>query len=173
MSAENGGGKKYYGKYGGVVQLNTDPDLRGRITATVPDVFGPGVPCTWAEPCLPVTGIQSGAYMLPAPGTAVWIEFQGGDPQRPIWSGCYWGKGEVPPLALAGAPVAPNIMLQTVTQNSLLISGNPATGIMLQLASKAGIVISEAGIVIQNGKGASISLVGPTVSINPPALVVT
>jgi hypothetical protein len=172
MSEQNGGGRSYYGKYRGTVVSNVDPQLQGRISAMVPDVLG-GVPSTWATPCLPLTGVQSGAFMLPPPGTAVWMEFEGGDPNYPIWSGCYWGAGDVPALALAGAPVAPNIMLQTVTQNSLLISGNPVTGIMLQLASKAGIVISEAGIVIQNGKGASISLVGPTVSINPPALVVT
>jgi Type VI secretion system/phage-baseplate injector OB domain len=173
MNGSNGGGRRYYGKYRGTVVSNVDPQQQGRITATVPDVLG-AVPTTWATACVPVTGIQSGSFVLPPPGANVWIEFEGGNPNYPIWSGCYWGgPSDVPALALAGAPPAPNILLQTVTQNGLLISGNPATGIMLKLASGAGIIINEAGIVIQNGKGATITMTGNTVSINPPALVVT
>ena len=37
----------------------------------------------------------------------------------------------------------------------------------------ATIIVNDTGIYIQNGKGASINLVGPSVAINGVALVVT
>jgi hypothetical protein len=172
MSEQNGGGRRFYGKYRGTVLSNIDPMQQGRITAAVPDVLG-AVPTSWATPCLPVTGTQSGTFVLPPQGASVWMEFEGGDPNYPIWSGGYWGAGDVPPLALAGAPPSPNILFQTVTQNGLLISGNPATGIMLKLASGTGLYITDAGIVLRTAAGATITLTGNVVSINPPALVVT
>ena len=33
---------------------------------------------------------------MPEPGTGVWVEFEAGDPSRPIWSGCWWGDARVP-----------------------------------------------------------------------------
>ena len=60
-----------------------------------------------------------GAYMIPQIGAGVWVEFEQGNPDYPIWSGCWYGSAaEVPALALAGNPVSPNIVLQTGLQNS-------------------------------------------------------
>jgi hypothetical protein len=113
-------------------------------------------------------------YVVPPPQASVWIEFEQGDPDYPIWSGCFWGsQTEVPALALAGTPATPNILLQTAGQNSLLISGDPVSGITLKIASGASILINETGITLTNGKGATISLIGNTVSVNGTALVVT
>ena len=90
----------YLGKYKGVVVQHIDPMQEGRIQVTVPDVNIP--PSTWATPCFPIGGIQAGAYMIPMPGTGVWVEFEQGDATRPIWSGCWYGSAaEVP------APVRP------------------------------------------------------------------
>ena len=70
----------------------------------VPDVEGL-LPSSWAMPCLPFAGKQMGAYMLPQIGSGVWVEFEQGDPDYPIWSGCWYGSvAEVPALALAGNP---------------------------------------------------------------------
>ena len=167
---------RFYGKYRGTVFSNADPKFLGRIQAMVPDVLG-AVPSTWATPCVPITGVpglQSGMYVVPPLQASVWIEFEQGDPDYPIWSGCFWGsQAEVPPLGLAGTPPSPSILLQTAAQNTLLLSGDPVTGITLKLATGAGIVINQAGVVITNGKGATIAMVGNTVSINGTALVVT
>jgi hypothetical protein len=170
MSAAN----KYLGKYRGTVANNLDPLNMGRIQAVVLDVTGL-VPSTWALPCVPIAGKQMGSYCVPQIGAGVWIEYEQGDPDYPIWVGGYWGSAaEVPALALAGLPASPSIVLQTTAQNSIVISDlpGPAGGILLKSTTGASIAVSDAGIVIQNGKGAAITLIGPSVDINAGALTV-
>lgn len=169
--------RTFYGKYRGTVVSNIDPMLRGRLLVTVPDVLGP-TPSSWAEPCVPLagpTGPPMGTYFVPPIGAGVWVEFEQGDPSRPIWVGCRWGaSSDVPPLAHAGLPISPNIVLQTAGQNSLVISDlpGPTGGIMLKSATGATLIVNDTGIYIQNGKGASIVMTGPTVNINLGALTV-
>lgn len=173
-------GAPFWGKYRGTVVNNIDPELRGRLNCLVPDVYGV-VPSSWAEPCAPLagpTGPPMGVYMVPPIGAGVWIEFEHGDPDYPIWVGCRFGStADVPPLGLAGLPVSPSIVLQTAGQNMVVISDlpGPAGGIMIQ--SGASIVsISQAGITLTAPKveitAATISLTGIT-DINQGALKIT
>lgn len=164
--------QKFYGKYRGTVMVNVDPEQRGRITAMVPDVLGL-IPSSWAMPCFPIAGKQQGTYFIPQIGAGVWIEFENGDPSYPIWTGCFWGAvAEVPALALAGNPASPNIVMQTSLQNAVVISDlpGPTGGIMLKSTTGAKIIVNDTGIYIDNGKGASVAMVGPTVTINNGAL---
>jgi uncharacterized protein involved in type VI secretion and phage assembly len=166
--------QKHYGKYRGVVLNNVDPMQQGRLQVQVPDVTGLP-PASWAVPCVPIAGIQTGMVALPIPGSGVWVEFEQGDPDHPIWTGCFWGSAaEVPALALATPPAVPAITLQTPLQNGLTVSDlpGPTGGIMLKSATGAMLIVNDTGIYIQNGKGAMITLVGPTVTINNGALVV-
>ncbi|OGB24083.1 MAG: baseplate assembly protein [Burkholderiales bacterium RIFCSPLOWO2_02_FULL_57_36] len=170
--------KRFYGKYRGTVIFNNDPELRGRIICSVPAVLGP-TPSSWCEACAPLagpTGLPMGAYMVPPLLAGVWVEFEQGDPGKPIWTGCRFGTGDVPPLALLGTPVSPNIMMQTVAQNSMMISDMPPTpltgGIVLRSTTGAMIVVNDSGIFIQNGKGAMITMVGKAVDINAGALTI-
>lgn len=82
---------RYYGKYRGYVSKVTDPQQLGRIKAYVPRLFG-DAETGWAMPCAPYGGPDRGFYAVPEVGAGVWIEFEGGDPSRPIWSGTWWGK---------------------------------------------------------------------------------
>ena len=169
------GTKRFYGKYRGTVINTVDPLQQGRIQAMVPDVTGP-IPSSWAMACVPITGKQYGMWVLPQIGTGVWIEYEQGDPDYPIWSGCWWGSAAEPPaLALASPPGVPSIVLQTQAQNTLMISDVPgaAGGILLKTNTGAMISISQTGIIISNGQGASIVMAGPTVTVNQGALVVT
>ncbi|MGD2128566.1 MAG: phage baseplate assembly protein V [Lysobacterales bacterium] len=166
--------ERYYGKYRGMVLNNLDPMQQGRIQVQVPDVAGLA-PTSWAMPCVPFTGTQSGAYMLPQVGAGVWVEFEQGDPDHPIWVGGYWGSAaEVPALALAGSPASPSVVLQTTGQNTLMLSDlpGPTGGILLKSTTGALISINETGITISNGQGATIMLNGPAVNINQGALSV-
>ncbi len=167
--------KRYFGKYRGMVINNVDPMQMGRLMVQVPDISGL-VPSTWAMPCFPVTGKQMGLWVLPLVGSGVWVEFEQGDPDYPIWTGCFPGSSaDVPALALAGNPASPSIVLQTGLQNTLMISdmAGPAGGILLKTATGAMIAINDVGITISNGKGASIAMNGPTVNINAGALTIT
>jgi uncharacterized protein involved in type VI secretion and phage assembly len=165
---------KFYGKYRGMVINNVDPMQMGRIQAQVPDVSSL-LPTSWALPCVPMAGKQMGQYVLPQIGSGVWIEFEQGNPDYPIWVGGFWGStAEVPTLALAGNPVSPSIVLQTGLQNALVISDlpGPTGGIMLKSATGVSLIVNDTGIYIQNGKGASIVMVGPNVTINNGAMMI-
>lgn len=165
---------KFYGLYRGTVVNNVDPMRLGRIMAMVPDVGGK-TPLTWALPCVPLAGKQMGVFVVPDIGTGVWMQFEGGDRNYPVWTGGWWGTAaDVPALALAGAPGDSGIVLQTRLQNAVMIGDQPGPsgGIVLKSANGATIIVNDAGIHIDNGKGASVVMVGPTVSINNGALVI-
>lgn len=167
-------GPRYFGIYRGTVANNVDPMNIGRIMAIVPDVGG-ATPSTWAMPCMPIAGKQMGVFVVPQIGSGVWVQFEGGDPDYPVWVGGWWGNAaEVPALALAGVPGDPNIVMQSTLQNAVVVSDlpGPTGGIMLKSTTGATIIVNDTGIYIQNGKGASIVMVGPSVTINSGALVV-
>lgn len=84
----------YYGKYRGKVVGNRDPGGMGRIRVWVPVVLGDVT--RWAMPSVPYAGPQVGLFMLPPVGANVWVDFEAGDPAHPVWSGCFWGQGELP-----------------------------------------------------------------------------
>jgi uncharacterized protein involved in type VI secretion and phage assembly len=162
------------GKYRAVVVNNIDPMQIGRIQVMAPDAAG-FVPSTWAMPCVPAAGINTGFFTVPMIGAGVWIEFERGDPDYPIWVGCYWGTAaEVPLLAHAVPPGVPGFTLQTPLKNGLTISDvpGPTGGILMQTTTGAMISVSDVGITISNGKGAIISMTGPTVDVNLGALTV-
>lgn len=169
--------KRYIGKYRGTVVNNIDPENRGRIQAIVPDVQGL-LPTTFAMPCLPAAGKGSGAYFLPEIGAGVWIEFEQGNPDYPIWSGCFWGiTVELPEMGIASSPLTPNMVFQTTGRNSITVFGTPGEGITLCAGpvispTSPRIMITQAGIIITNGQ-AEITMIGPTVTINKGALIVT
>ena len=79
-------GKKYYGIYRATVVMNVDPMQMGSIRVVVPDVGGV-TPSTWAMPSVPIAGKQAGVYVVPQIGSGVWIQFEGGDPDFPVWTG--------------------------------------------------------------------------------------
>ena len=163
-----GGPRKYLGKYRGVVINNVDPLQKGRLQVQVPDVAGIA-PLTWAMPCVPIAGIQNGMVALPMIGSGVWIEFEQGRSDKPIWVGCFWGSAaEMPALSRLTPPAVPAITLQTPLQNGLTISDmpGPTGGIVIKSTTGATLIVNDTGIYIQNGKGASIVLAGPSVAIN-------
>lgn len=174
------GDKKFWGKYQGTVINNIDPEFRGRLQVMVPDVTSL-LPSTWAEACAPLagpTGPPMGVYLVPPIGAGVWVEFEHGDANRPIWVGCRWGsQADVPTIANAGLPVSPSIVLQTAGQNMVVISDvpGPAGGIMLRSGAST-VLINQTGISLVAPKveitAATITLVGIT-DINQGALKVT
>lgn len=94
---------QYFGKYRGVVKDNKDPLQYGRIRATVPGLAG-DVVLDWALPCVPYGACIDpnsenqpaeekggfGYWAVPELDTGVWIEFEGGNIDRPIWVGTFW-----------------------------------------------------------------------------------
>ncbi|MGH3508184.1 MAG: phage baseplate assembly protein V [Nocardioidaceae bacterium] len=160
---------RFTGKYRGVVSDINDPLMTMRIKAKVPDVYGDGE-SGWALPCAPFGGDQTGFYALPKVGAGVWVEFEHGDPEYPIWSGAWWGSvAEIPTKLLA--PPYQKVMLVTPGGHSITIDDTPGVGgITLEIGTGAKITLSSTGVEITNGMGATISLTGPKVSVNNGAL---
>jgi hypothetical protein len=118
-----------------------------------------------------------GFYMVPPIGAGVWVEFQYGDPNRPIWVGCFWGApSDISPFARLGNPADPNIVIQSLLQHTIMISDmppSPATGgIILKSTTGAMIVVNDSGIYLNNGKGAIITMLGTAIDFNGGALTI-
>jgi hypothetical protein len=166
--------KKYYGKYRGIVTQPVDIGVKGRITATI-TIGGTPVPVV-AEACTPFGGLGSGLYAIPPAGAGVWIEFEEGDLNKPIWTGSWWAEGE---LLASMATVAPlqalPVIIQSLGGNHIVIGSTPADGIRIETAAgPAGpsILINALGIVISDGTGGMISVTGGVVTINQGALLI-
>lgn len=157
--------KQCFGKYRGQVENNVDPQGLGRIQVSVPAVLGEGR-LSWALPCAPYAGPDVGFFAVPPTGANVWVEFEGGDPDYPIWSGCFWGLGETP-----SKPAIAQVKLLQTEMGSITLNDTPgANGITIETETGMKIEIDNSGIEISNGQGASIQLKGPKVSINGSAL---
>ena len=157
----------YYGKYRGTVANNVDPMMLGRVQVTCPAVLGSGQ-MNWALPSSPYAGSGVGFFAVPPVGANIWVEFEGGDPDSPIWSGCFWGSGEVP-----ASPAVAQMKVFKTDAGTITLNDMPgAGGITIETTTGAKISITATGIEITNGQGASIKLSGPQVSINNGAMEV-
>lgn len=101
------------------------------------------------------------------------MEFEHGDPDYPIWTGCWWGAAsEIPPILLT--PPYKKLLLKTDGGHTILLDDTPGIGgITLETSGGQKIVMTSMEIEISNGQGASIKLTGPQVSVNSGALEVT
>jgi len=155
--------RQYFGKYRGTVVNTSDPEQRARLQAIVPDVLGTQ-PSTWALPAAPYVGNGAGFVALPPIGAGVWIEFEQGHPDFPIWCGGWWGASAELPVNSTGLN---QITLATPGRQAVVISDAPGPlgGVTLRTSTGAHITVSDAAIVIDNGRGASITLAGNTVHI--------
>jgi hypothetical protein len=163
--------RKFFGKYRGTVADNVDPLQLGRVQVSVPSVLGDGR-LSWAMPCAPFAGPQVGLFTMPPLNANVWVEFEAGHPGQPIWSGCFWGEGEVP----ATPAVAETKVLKTETVTIELSDLPGDGGITIEVRPPAvpttlTFVMNAAGIELCNGS-ASVKLSPISVSVNNGALEV-
>lgn len=94
----------YYGKYRGIVTDNKDPEKLGRLKVSVPQVSGKNIMETWAWPSGLVGGDDFGAFFIPPKGAGIWVTFENGDPNHPIWEGGHWARGKTPEVAKRATP---------------------------------------------------------------------
>jgi hypothetical protein len=131
----------YYGKYSGEVVDNTDTDQLGKITVTVASVFGVDMQVV-ARPCLPY-----GHFFVPAIGTKLWIEFEAGDPNFPIWVGTWYPTGSVPAQAAISPP--DNRVIQTASGHLIeIMDKDGAEKITITHKDKSFISIDKDGTVV-------------------------
>lgn len=155
----------YFGKYRGIVKNVIDPFGIGRIQVAVPDVYGEEE-MAWAMPCLPGVGPGIGLFSVPPVDSKVWVDFERGDPQYPVWSGGFWDQGDAP---VAAGPENPTT--RAWVGENFALEFNDTTGLgagKLTVATTAGeavIDISASALEI-SFSGCSVKLEAAGVSIN-------
>jgi phage baseplate assembly protein gpV len=110
--------RKLFGKYRGSVEDNADPEGLGRLQVVSPAALGSSGRA-WAMPslpCVPCPEPGVGFSMLPPIGAEVWVEFEEGDPDRPIVTGCLWDSRAAPPST------ADDVILTTPSGHRLVLS---------------------------------------------------
>jgi hypothetical protein len=84
---------RYYGKYRAFVADNADPENRGRLRLLIPSILGNEVVSGWALPCAPYGGAgEQGFFFIPEVDAGVWVEFESGNLDFPVWVGTFWSK---------------------------------------------------------------------------------
>jgi uncharacterized protein involved in type VI secretion and phage assembly len=165
-SSSSSSQRLFYGKYRGKVSDNRDPLMLGRIRAHVPAVFGEEK-TGWALPCSPYGGKGVGFFFIPPIGANVWIEFENGNPDYPIWVGCFWDTGEAPKM-----PALPNV--KVIKTDSITITINDMPGgkggeVTIETATGLKIAMTISEIELSN-RSANVKLTPASVSINNGAL---
>lgn len=203
----------YFGKYRGIVIDNNDsheninPEngaatkiSRGRIQVRVPSVLGNN--SFWATPCVPYAGKNQGLILLPPIGANVWVEFEEGDIDYPIWSGCFWGENEFPEILSPNLKLFKtanlNLQLDDIN-NTFAIQSNSTENpnsfkLIMKNDNEISLILNEIIINIQQNKielsnesqkieidAPSLSIIakmdfnlaGESVNINNDALVIT
>lgn len=151
--------QKRFGKYRGFVTNNSDPEKRGRVKLRIPSVMG-DQESDWALPCLPFGGLaDQGFFTIPQVDAQVWVEFEEGDPQRPIWTGTFWQQeSDVPAEAALDQPTTR--LLKTSSGHILQFDDEDGKEkIRLHHQSEAEITFDEKGsIAITDSNGAVLTL---------------
>jgi len=151
---------RFYGKYRAVVVDNADPENRGRLRLRIPSVLGGDVVSGWALPCVPYGGAaDQGFFFIPEVEATVWVEFEAGDLDYPVWVGTFWGKpggaSEVPKPTDAQSPPTRKI-IRTVKGSSIEIEdkdGEEVFIIQYNDGSKQNTVtMNKDGILIKDAK---------------------
>jgi uncharacterized protein involved in type VI secretion and phage assembly len=184
--------QRFYGKYRGIVADNDDPKHLGRIKPRMSDVLE-GKTIGWALPCTPYAGKGVGLFLVPPGGASVWIEFEYGDPDRPIWSGCFWPDVEQMPEKNLGPTTKllktdkctitiddklPGITITMADGRKITIDSKQkqikiTDGANTVSLEKGKIALTNSSAVEVDNGSASVKLSGSSVSINNGGLEVS
>ena len=139
---------KYYGKYRAKVVDINDPEKRGRIRVMCPKILRE-YKSAWCEPCIPVAFDLGGDFALPKINEFVWVEFESGDVNKPIYTGGLWSKNMSPSESY-------NEKKRLITWGNCVIEMDEDSKTVRIAVGSSSIVISED----------SIKLISPSVKTN-------
>ena len=187
---------RFYGKYRAFVVDNADPENRGRLKLSIPSVLGGEVVSGWALPCSPYGGAaDQGFFFIPEVDAGVWVEFEAGLLDYPIWVGTFWSKPggttEVPKPADGQSPPTRKI-IRTLKGNSIemedkdseevfIITYNDGSKTNVVTMDKNGIAIVDAnqnkvtldanGALIEDKNQNKIEMTALSINILPAAKI--
>jgi hypothetical protein len=98
---------------------------------------------------VPYAGPNVGFFALPPVGASVWVEFENGRRDHPIWVGCFWEESELP-----AADASPDItFLRT-------------PGAVIRIEASGTLELETAGGVKVTLTGTEITLEAPSIKNN-------
>lgn len=153
---------RYFGKYRALVKNVQDPERRGRITVDLKEIYGENE-SPWALPSIPFGGKGHGLLMLPESKDGVWIEFEGGDPAKPIWTGLWLADGEMP------EEVDEKVRAIVTSRNHKIIIDDDSDQIKLTHGRGAEVLMTNDELILKIGNS-QIVLSSQGVNINNGAL---
>lgn len=161
---------RFYGKYRAFVSDNADPENRGRLRLQIPDVLGKDIISGWALPCAPYGGSAGqGFFYIPETNAGVWVEFEGGDLDYPIWVGTFWAKPggttEVPTPGDNQSPPTSKI-IKTLKHSIELADADGSEAILVtDSTNKNKVTMDSQGILVedQNNNKVTLNALGVTV----------
>jgi uncharacterized protein involved in type VI secretion and phage assembly len=165
---------RYFGKYKASVADNADPENRGRLRLRIPSILGDTVISGWALPCAPYGGSPGqGFFFIPEKDAGVWVEFEAGLLDYPVWVGTYWskpgGQTEAPPPGSQQSPPSSKL-IKTLKHTLELADGQGGESITItDDANNNTVVLDQKGITVQDKSGRNIialSSKGVTITSN-------
>jgi hypothetical protein len=179
----DGGARRFYGKYRAIVVNNFDPLFQGRLWVESADVHGI-FPANWAMPCIPWAGMMTGTYIIPPLLAKVWVEFEAGNPEKPIWVGGFWGDNPLGPSIESpgyGKTLAINPAVAGVGAFTILTAGLgglvitdapapplPAGGVMIFKGANF-ITVGVEGITLTSAT--AINIIAPSINLASPGVI--
>jgi hypothetical protein len=156
----------FWGKYRGKVLNNSDPEFLGRIMVEVPEV--PGSLLNYAMPCVPYAGFNVGFYAIPPIDASVWVEFEGGDPNYPVWVGCFWAPEDV---LRVPEPPPPEIKVFQTEYISMVLNDLPEIG---GFSLKCSLPAVDVPLTMTfDAKGITLLCPESTISMTPGSITLT
>ncbi|MDQ6942524.1 MAG: phage baseplate assembly protein V [Candidatus Eremiobacteraeota bacterium] len=163
--------QRFYGKYRGVVTETADPASLGRIKVKLENY--PGWKDNWCMPCVPYAGDNVGWFVVPEAGAHVWVEFEGGDPDRAIWAGCFWDAGTIPATATPSRKVWKTQTCTLVLDDLDGKAGQLEIDVKIREGQALKIRMNEAGIKLTAGTAVITMAVDDDITIESPSAKVT
>jgi uncharacterized protein involved in type VI secretion and phage assembly len=158
---------RFYGKCRGIVVDNADPEQLGRLKLKVPSILGNDIVTGWAAPCVPYGGeMNQGMLFIPEVNAGVWVEFEEGDLEFPIWVGAFWskpdGESELPKPNDADGTEQGSVqdpptrkIIKTVKGHSIQFEDNDGEELItiVEAVNNNVITLDANGITIKDGAG--------------------
>jgi uncharacterized protein involved in type VI secretion and phage assembly len=166
-------GRPFWGKYMAQVVRNTDSDGLGRLVLRVPEVLG-SKDSAPALPSLPYAGPNVGLYLIPPQNAWVWAEFRYGNPDYPVWTGCFWPEQSSPNQVLANA--SPDRKVLKTPAGTIALKEGSDEGITIETSGGKRVTITNDAVEVSLGDASGVARIkwsGNTVTVNDGALEVS
>jgi hypothetical protein len=135
---------QFWGKYRATVIQTLTGDDFGKLVVSAPDVYGDTQsPPVW--PCAPFAGPNHGFVAIPEVGDGVWIEFEGGDPSQPVWTGGWWAKNDL------SSPTQTNVRTWVTSKGMQIVMDDGQTQMSLIHPQGGSIVLTSTDITLSIG----------------------